>query len=140
MKMVGKIGKTAVLMMAIALPGLLGGCIVVDDYPHGPSPYAHGYYHYYYYPSIQVYYDTRRHVYFYRHHRKGWVKSRHLPHGYSLKQQPRHKLKMRHERPYVRYREHQQRYPHRYDSHRDRHGRGTRGHRERGYRNKRHSR
>ena len=132
-----KVSKYTVLMIASASMLVLSGCII-DDYHHGPSPYAQGYYHYYYYPSVRVYYDTRRHVYFYHHRRHGWVRSRHLPNGYILKRQPRYKLKMRQERPYVRYREHQRRYPHRFDSHRGPQSRGTRGYRERGYRNKRH--
>ncbi len=133
-----KVSKSTILIMASAPMLVLSGCII-DDYPHGSPPRAYGYYQYYYYPSVRVYYDTRRHVYFYQHRRHGWVKSRNLPNDYNLKRQPRYKLKTRHERPYVRDREHQRRYPQRFDSHRGPKSRGTRVYRERGRVDKRNS-
>lgn len=107
--MLNKTVKYTLIILAFSSLGLLNACIIVDDGPHG---YAHGYYYYNYYPSLGIYYDTRRHVYFYNHPRHGWTHSRHLPKHYVLKGRGHHRLKMRHARPYTRHKKHRQRYRH----------------------------
>lgn len=126
--MLNKTVKYTLIILAFSSLGLLNACILVDDRPYG---YAHGYYYYNYYPSLGIYYDTRRHLYFYQHHRHGWTRSRHLPKGYVLKGRTSHRMKMRHARPHLRHKEHRQRYDggdHRSRGHRDGRSR-DRGHR-----------
>ena len=62
------------------------------------------YYHYNYYPSHDVYYDRQEHIYYYRHNNH-WVRNRHLPSHYDIRNSRHHHLRMRHREPYHAHRE-----------------------------------
>ena len=102
---------------------LLSACdeIIVRDHH-----YHDDYYHYNYYPDLQVYYDTRRGLYFY-HYDGRWISRRHLPRHYRLGRHRYHRLRMRHARPW-RYNRNWRQYRYRDDGVR-RHHRGERRHR-----------
>lgn len=92
--MLNKTVKRTLIILAFSSLGLLNACIIVDDGPYG------GYYYYQYYPTLGIYYDTRRHVYFYNHPRHGWTHSRHLPKHYVLKGHSHRRMKTRHAKPW----------------------------------------
>jgi len=103
--------KPLSLLLAIFLLISLSACDdqVREDRTHRHSTIHDDYYHYNYYPSLRLYYDTRRHVYFYRT-RSGWVRSQHLPRRFHLKNHTYRSLKIRQSKPYHRHNKHNSSY------------------------------
>jgi len=116
--------KPAVLVLFILAAGslLLTGCtrttVAVGDAPgyrHGPPPWApaHGYrakYTYRYYPSLQVYYDINRGIYFY-HSERRWRTSHMFPVYYHSRPRDTVILHMTTGRPYKYHKDVVKRYP-----------------------------
>ena len=67
-------------------------------------------FHYDYYPDPEVYFDTIRHLYFYRDDGK-WTMSVALPSIYQKNLGTSVRLKIDSSRPYERHREHREVYP-----------------------------
>jgi hypothetical protein len=67
-------------------------------------------FHYDYYPDPEVYFDTIRHLYFYRDG-GSWTMSVALPSSYRKNLGTSVRLKLKSPSPYERHREHRQAYP-----------------------------
>ncbi len=67
-------------------------------------------YHYDYYPQANVYFDTVRHLYFYRTE-GGWTMSVALPAVFQKELGARVRLEMTDDRPYVEHEKHREKYP-----------------------------
>lgn len=95
------------ILILIALLTTLSAC---DDVLVRPAHNSYDdYYHYQYYPSLRVYFDTGRGLYFYYTDDRGWISSRRLPRHYNLRRHRYERLRLRDRRPY----RHHRSYPNR---------------------------
>jgi hypothetical protein len=102
-------------VLAIGLGLSLSSCAVYD------RPYGHGYvgttptvgvvyYDYWYYPDVQVYFDSRRGLYFYYSNNR-WIETRVLPAYWRARLGSHVSIHSRHNRPYVEHSAHSRKYP-----------------------------
>lgn len=100
-----------------------------DDLVRPSHDYPDHYYYYHYYPSLNIYHDTRRGLYFYYTDR-GWIHSHRLPRRYRLHRHHYEKLRLRERRPYLHHRRH---HKHRHHPHKYRHKHDERHYDDRRY-------
>lgn len=100
-----------VVALSAMLVFALSGC-VYDPYYSGPPLDAHYHPHhhdYYYYPGVRVYFHFTTGYYYY-HHRKRWRRTRVLPPRIHIDPRDRVRLRIDTDRPYIKHKEHRQRY------------------------------
>ncbi|MBE9516809.1 MAG: hypothetical protein IME93_07500, partial [Proteobacteria bacterium] len=105
------------ITIALSVVMALSACIVTPrhgrhDYYDEPQTRAPVYdsYSYWYYPAVDVYFDIHREVYFYLDAGR-WITVRVLPPRFRGYMGARVDLRMRHDRPYTRHRNHKRSYP-----------------------------
>jgi len=102
-------------VLAIGLGLGLSSCAVSD------RPYGHGYvsttagpsvvyYDYWYYPDVQVYFDSRRGLYFYYSNNR-WIETRVLPTYWRARLGSHVSIHSRYNRPYIEHGAHSRKYP-----------------------------
>lgn len=108
------LSRIVVLFLASLFTGMAGCTIVVGD--GGPPHHApawghrsHVYYDYYYYPHAHVYYNVYTGYYFYLSG-SSWISVRVLPRHIHIDRQDRVRLKLRDKKPYLKNREHREKY------------------------------
>ncbi len=91
-------------------PYYVGGAIGYQTpYVGTVVSYQQPWYDYYFYPSVGVYFNYRS-GYYYHHDRGRWRHARRLPHHIHINQHDRVHLRMRGDRPYLKYSEHRRQY------------------------------
>jgi len=107
--------------VTIALLSLIGlslsGCVVTPrpyGYVRTAPPPAVAYYDYWYYPSVQVYFDVNRGLYFYLTSNRGWVETRSLPPALRVRLGGYVPIHSRFRQPYREHGEHRRAYPPQY--------------------------
>ncbi len=86
---------------------VMSACVIVDDPYHSghviyEGPYDDGYYYYDYYPDLDLYYDSRRGLYFYDEP-YGRLGRKVLPRRYRhYRKHKRRRIRSRHAQPYKR--------------------------------------
>ncbi len=85
----------------------VNACVIIDDPYHSghviyEEPYEDGYYYYDYYPELDLYYDSRRGLYFYDEP-YGRLGRKVLPRRYrDYRKYKRRRIRSRHAQPYKR--------------------------------------
>lgn len=117
--------KNIVVVLTLLLALSLSGCFVSGGGVHvgfpvahhhgGPPAHApaHGHrvkHHYHYYPSVGVYFDIERQVYFHLSS-DVWHMTATLPHHLKVSLGSHVTLDMDSDRPYVKHKEHKRKYP-----------------------------